>query len=187
MNQRNVPKAGEFYRHFKNNFYQIITIATHTETREKMVVYQALYGDFGIFTRPLEMFMEPVDKEKYPNATQTYRFELVDKPGTIHDTDLSSHVSNSNVEENGIQDEKSTKQAEERYVIDENVERFLDANSYREKINIVLSIRNEITEKQIHDIAVTEDIVFEEDSSLEEKISWLLQCLETQARFEIRR
>lgn len=182
MNQRNVPRAGEFYRHFKNNFYQIITIATHTETREKMVVYQALYGDFGIFARPLEMFMEPVDKEKYPNATQTYRFELVDKPESTHDTNCNSYV-----KEDGIQEEKSTEQTEERYVIDENVERFLDADSYREKINIVLSIRNEITEKQIHDMAVTSDIVFEEDSSLEEKISWLLQCLETQARFEIRR
>lgn len=76
MEQRNIPKAGECYRHFKGNRYQIVAIAKHTETEEDCVVYQALYGEKGIFIRPLDMFMEKVDKNKYPNAKQEYRFEL---------------------------------------------------------------------------------------------------------------
>ncbi len=57
--------------------YQIIGIALHSETGEQMVVYQAMYGDFGMFVRPMDMFLSQVDHEKYPQVRAKDRFTVI--------------------------------------------------------------------------------------------------------------
>lgn len=76
---------GDVVQHFKRELvgyketqylYKILSFAEHTETGEKLVIYQALYPPFGVWARPWGMFMGPVDKNKYPNSHQLFRFEL---------------------------------------------------------------------------------------------------------------
>ena len=66
---------GDVVRHFKGNKYEILHIAKDSETMQEVVVYRALYGEGGVWVRPLSMFLSPVDREKYPDAAQQYRFE----------------------------------------------------------------------------------------------------------------
>lgn len=73
---RPIPQKGEKYRHFKlGKIVTIIGISRHTETEEISVAYEY---EGHIWNRPLEMFMSEVDKKKYPNVEQKYRFELVE-------------------------------------------------------------------------------------------------------------
>ncbi|MGN0287410.1 MAG: DUF1653 domain-containing protein [Atopobiaceae bacterium] len=64
------------YRHFKGNCYLVEDVARNSENGEEYVVYRKLYGDGSLWIRPKKMFLSPVDRQKYPDATQKWRFEL---------------------------------------------------------------------------------------------------------------
>ena len=74
---RKKPAAGEIYRHFRGKKYRILHLAVSTETKREMVVYEAADGDGKVYVSMLDNFMEAVNREKYADAVQNDRFELV--------------------------------------------------------------------------------------------------------------
>lgn len=203
-----IPKAQEIYKHFKGNLYQIVAVATHTETEEQLVIYQAMYGDFKIYARPLPMFVGKVDKEKYPQATQEYRFELLGHVGECLENagNVEAIVEQSAdipVEKTAIFEEKEEPQpfkiqepqmevettgvsAWEEPQIDPMVLAFLDAQTHQERLNILASLHHRITDSMLLTMAIASDIELSEGTT-QEKYDELRSCLLTLDRYEIQR
>lgn len=170
------PKPGELYRHFKNKLYQIVTVATHSETGEKLVIYQALYDDFGIYARPLDMFVSEVDHEKYPDVKQKYRFEKI----------MLNEIAANEPEAVSVQTQacyEPAPDADEGQAPDPRLMEFLDADTFEEKYNILVSMRDTITDRLIDDIAVVMDVVVPE-GPLQKRYDDLKNTIKTRQYYE---
>jgi len=195
------PLPGEKYLHFKNKLYQVIAVAKHSETMEPYVVYQALYGDFGVYIRPYDMFVSEVDHEKYPEVTQKYRFAYVDhtKNETLR-TERAEHKKipvNQNVEQQenvpDVTAAVSTAELQEQNMVqresdvEEQIDpwmlRFLDTDTMEEKYQIVCDIKNDITDRLIDDLAVAVDVVIPE-GKLSDRYDQLKYCIRTRQKYE---
>lgn len=195
------PLPGEKYLHFKNKLYQVIAVAKHSETMEPYVVYQALYGDFGVYIRPYDMFVSEVDHEKYPEVTQKYRFAYVDhtKNETIR-TERAEHkkiLVNQNVEQQenvpDVTAAVSTAELQEQDMVQRELDveeqinpwllRFLDTDTMEEKYQIVCDIKNDITDRLIDDLAVAVDVVIPE-GKLTDRYEQLKYCIRTRQKYE---
>lgn len=174
------PRSGEKYLHFKNKLYQIIAIAQHSETGEKLVIYQALYGTFQIYARPLSMFVSPVDKEKYPQVKQKYRFQWVEFKKTGQESSKTETTKMSGAESKKEAVPISRTSAEQKMMA------FFDADTIEDKYKILLEMREEITDRMINNMAVVLDVVIEE-GPLDLRYEELKACLRTMQRYECNR
>lgn len=187
-----MPKSGELYRHFKNKLYQIVTIATHSETREKMVIYQALYGDYEVYVRPLEMFISEVDHVKYPDVKQKYRFEKVEREELAKVAEIAKGAEVSPTAQARVgmtQLEKSIyvkEEAQQESGVNPKLIAFLDADDMEKKYDILLTMRNEIDDQLINNMAVTLDVVIP-DGDVQKRYEQLKNCVKTKQRYEIDR
>lgn len=187
------PKPQEMYRHFKGNIYQIRCLAKHSETGEMMVVYQAMYDTFQIYVRPLAMFMEEVDFEKYPDARQQYRFELLQDSELVSGSRAAEEpVSGSQAMEEPVKESDAgpvgTEGAEEmqQLNIDPLVMEFLEADTYEQRLNILAALRSRITDEMINTMAMAVDLEIKE-GDVEERYEELKNCLLTFEKYECNR
>ena len=210
-----IPKPHEIYKHFKGNLYQVVTIAEHSETGEQLVIYQALYGDFKTYARPLVMFTGEVDRQRYPEVTQRFRFELqgtdadrqireTEAAGVEHPVSTQTAVTASqpaaqatpivaqNIAAQATATAAQTTIApvspaeDEEPALDPLVLEFLDADSYEEKLNILAGLHHRITNEMITTMAISCDIEVN-DGEPEERYEELKNCLLTMEKFECNR
>lgn len=192
--------AGQFYRHFKDKLYQIVAVAINSETREPMVVYQALYGDYKIYVRPYDMFVSEVDHVKYPNVKQKYRFEQVEfvlqkeeqpipervpeKPSEA--ASVQSMVNEGVLDRPPVKENVAYVESSERELVNPDLMCFLEEDSFEEKMLVLQSMKKRLTPQIIQTIAISMDFSLEE-GSLEEQYEAVMHYLETRIRYEGRR
>ena len=184
---------GGFYRHFKNKLYQVKGIAYHSETKEKMVVYQALYGDYSLYVRPYDMFMSEVDHVKYPDVKQIYRFEQVFLDGNQSKENLrcdldsvsqQDYSENRTDEEDGRRDQKKDGILEEQ--VDSRLIRFLDTDTYQEKLKYLETIKDNLDDKIIDAMAASLDTEVPQGKIYDRFIS-LKKVISAHAKYECTR
>lgn len=194
MNQ--IPQAGEIYQHFKGKFYRIVTLATHTETGEQLVIYQALYGEFQVFARPLSMFLEKVDAKKYPDAAGKDRFMRIPMAEAAAVPQPVPAPSENPVEprpaamssENPVEPRPAAASSESPVEPqpDPGLLAFLDADSYEEKLEVFAALEGKVDLHMLNAIAASLDLELSE-GSLEEQYDTLKSCLMTLERYECNR
>ncbi len=185
MSQGN-PKPGEIYRHFKNNLYQVICVATQSETKEKLVIYQALYGDFSFYARPYDMFISEVDHNKYPEVKYKYRFSLVlqeNKNLSIGKKEVSIDKKEVPIDKREVSTDKKEEEQNKSY---EYMIKFLDENDLEKKLLILDEMKSFITDGMIDNIAASLDIVID-DGELDQRFMELKYAIHTKAKYESER
>lgn len=176
-------KKGEIYRHFKGNLYQIVGIAKDSETQKDVVIYQALYGDMGLWVRPYDMFLSEVDHEKYPEVTQKYRFELLSQ---LACNNAPEPVTSQMPEEKKAESDSTGTNADSEDTPDERLLKFLDSDTYKEKLDCLAMFKKTIDDRLINDIAAALDLTVDE-GDIETRYRSLRSALEILAKFECNR
>lgn len=181
---------GGFYRHFKNKLYQVKGTAIHSETKEKMVIYQGLYGSYEMYVRPYDMFLSEVDHIKYPDVVQKYRFELIDiKTGKSLEADYEENNQNMESEKlEELEESKESEKSEESEELEESEQdskliRFLDAYDYKEKLDILTSMRGELNDGLIDIMAESIEVAVPE-GDITDRYNSLRKCLMAHTKYE---
>lgn len=208
-----IPIPGERYRHFKGGLYQIITIAKYSETLEPLVIYQALYGNYGCYARPLKMFLGlneqgekrfkletgvPGMNKTSVNAGKEYA-ATKQSGNNVHNVQsyspervpVAKHIEK--VAASDIFEQILVNSSNIEYEYNEKTEeqmddreflfKVLDCESSREMLELIKKNRERLDNKMLGNIAAALDLVLTSEID-EDMFVQIVQYLETRARFE---
>lgn len=193
------PRPGDIYQHFKGNKYQVTAIAVDAQTQEKCVVYQALYGEFITYVRKYAEFVSEVDKDKYPQVNCRYRYsspEELEKDEVILGFGSNQEEQKTNNQVEQVTDEekkeeltaqgyemRELKHPEDEGEVNPDLLAFLEAETTKEKLEVLDQIQERITESILCAIEASMDISYEEES-IEERVYYIKNYLRTRERYE---
>ena len=210
------PRPNEIYQHFKGNLYRVVTLAKHADTGQMLVIYQALYGSFEVFARPLADFTGKVDREKYPDAAAEYRFTLLpqivgqdseaERPEMRQEPDTAQPQSSgaenpeagnrrqTEPDSTPVQEQTAPTKGTDMQPQDEQEEpaldpmllAFLDADTYEEKLAIFTDMSGRVTDDMLTTMAVSMDIDLKE-GELMDRYEELKNCIIMREKYECNR
>ncbi|MGN0327028.1 MAG: DUF1653 domain-containing protein [Lachnospiraceae bacterium] len=174
------PKAFEIYRHFKGNLYQIITLADDSETGDKLVIYQGLYAPYKVYARPLAMFLEKLDKKKYPMATQDFRFERATDIVKTETTEVKIETPAVPAKETMSCENTSKKNAD----INPYLLEFLEADNPEQKLEVLSRIKACLTPQILTSMELSQGMEPQETLSDEQRYRNLKNDIITKQKYE---
>ena len=163
---RELPRPGQVYRHFKGNIYRIITLASHSETGEMLVIYKRDDTEEKSYARPLDMFMSEVDRKKYPDVREKYRFTLCSE-------DVLSDL--------GI----TGASGDDASGLNPLLEAFLDAKTISEKVDRFYDMKKVADDEMLSAVAASLDLDI--SGSRDEKAEEILRALKAKEKYESNR
>ena len=189
------PRPGEIYRHFKGNLYQVKMLARDSSSSKEVVVYQAMYAPFEYWVRDLEEFTSEVDREKYPDVKQCYRFEKVvfevqGKADAEQPSGEKAEKISDEMLKKALKSGQPQRYLDERITEEEIAQRgllqLLDAEGFHEKRQIFIGLRPYLNKRMLSNIAVALDIVLE-DGDVDTQYESIMRCMEAFEHYEGRR
>ncbi len=192
---RELPKAGERYRHFKGTVYEVLAVARHTETMEELVVYRDSGNPDAVYARPMIMFMSETDRNKYPDCTADYRFTRIDAEegkeeepprtascGVDYSSDSAVLCSVERKPQNA-NEEKPEPESGIPEGVSADLIRFLDEDDYEEKIRILDEIKARVDDGMAGAMGASLDLALN-DGPVEAKIAEIRNYLLLQVKYD---
>lgn len=178
--RRPTPRENEIYKHFKGSLYQIVTIAVHTETSDKLVIYKSVEKPERVFARPVDMFMSEVDHLRYPLVRAKYRFTLMVEAEETEDIEPETEVEAKEVE---AKEADNVESGDNELSINPIVEAILDEKEYTKKIENFELLRGKCTKEMLTTIAISLDIQLNSDT-VDEMYADILKTLKMHEKYE---